>query len=480
MPYIPFTEEQKLRANNVNLVEFLRRHGEKLIPSGRDKRLSSDHSITVRGNEWYDHESKEGGHAISFVQTYYGLTYPEAVKRLLDGEGIAYPQTEPSNPEKPKEFSLPPASPTMRRLYAYLLQQRFIDRDVLDAFTKRGMIYESCEKSRDGTKEYHNAVFVGSDEYGAARHAHKRSLYTQGNSFRGNVEGGDPRCSFHWFGNSGRLYVFEAPIDLLAFLTLYPEAWREHSYVALCGTSEQAMLWMLEKNPNLRKTILCLDHDAAGIEAVGRLSDVLREHGYSQIAPLQSEYKDWDEDLKARHGLEAQPAEEHPQFVAADLVCQRIGTRCKEVQPDRAAYQIPGLLLQYRNDLHWGRFDQAMEHMETMAALSLSVVLRECKQMGTALTVEQGVRFLESHILPHQNRSILKNRADEIAMQFQSVLAKNNRQGIRTQAEKKEVASAWLELAISCAKVPVKYEADEIKRRQKEEKTQRETEPVMA
>lgn len=142
--------------------------------------------------------------------------------------------------------------------------------------------------------------------------------------------------------------------------------------------------------------------------------------------------------------------------------------------------RIPGLLLQYRNDLHWGRFDQAMEHMETMAALSLSVVLRECKQMGTALTVEQGVRFLESHILPHQNRSILKNRADEIAMQFQSVLAKNNRQGIRTQAEKKEVASAWLELAISCAKVPVKYEADEIKRRQKEEKTQRETEPVMA
>lgn len=251
-------------------------------------------------------------------------------------------------------------------------------------------------------------------------------------------------------------------------------------YVALCGTAEHAMLWMLEKNPNLRKAILCLDHDAAGIEAAGRLSDILREHGYSQIASLQSEHKDWDEDLKAWNGLEAQPAEEHPQFAVAGLVCRRIGARCKEVQPDRAVYQFPGLLLRYRNDLHWGRFDQAMERMETMAALALSVVLRECKQMGTALTTEQGVRFLESHILPHQNRGILKNRADEIAMQFQSVLAKNNCQGIRTQAEKKEVASAWLELAISCAKVPVKYEADEIKRRQKEEKTQREAEPVMA
>ena len=99
MPYIHFTEEQKLRANSVDLAEFLRRQGEKLIPSGRDKRLASDHSITVRGNEWYDHESKEGGKAISFVQTFYGLSYPDAVKRLLDGEGIAYPQAEPPEPE---------------------------------------------------------------------------------------------------------------------------------------------------------------------------------------------------------------------------------------------------------------------------------------------------------------------------------------------------------------------------------------------
>ena len=77
---------------------------------------------------------------------------------------------------------------------------------------------------------YHNAVFVGFDEHGAARHAHKRGLYTQGKSYRSNIEGSDPRCSFHWTGTSDRLYVFEAPIDLLAFLTLYPEDWQRHSY----------------------------------------------------------------------------------------------------------------------------------------------------------------------------------------------------------------------------------------------------------
>ncbi len=86
MPYIHFTEDQKLRANSVDLVEFLRRQGEKLISSGQDKRLTSDHSITVHGNEWYDHAAERGGHAISFVQNFYGLTYPEAVTRLLNGE----------------------------------------------------------------------------------------------------------------------------------------------------------------------------------------------------------------------------------------------------------------------------------------------------------------------------------------------------------------------------------------------------------
>lgn len=34
MPYIHFTEEQKLRAASVDLVEFLHRQGEKLIRSG--------------------------------------------------------------------------------------------------------------------------------------------------------------------------------------------------------------------------------------------------------------------------------------------------------------------------------------------------------------------------------------------------------------------------------------------------------------
>ena len=84
--YIHFTDEQKQRAAEVDLEEFLRQRGEKLLPSGRDKRLDRDHSVTIRGCEWFDHDSRQGGNAISFVRWFYNYSYPEAVKVLLGGE----------------------------------------------------------------------------------------------------------------------------------------------------------------------------------------------------------------------------------------------------------------------------------------------------------------------------------------------------------------------------------------------------------
>ena len=299
MPYIHFTEEQKLRANSVDLVEFLRRQGEKLIPSGRDKRLASDHSITVRGREWYDHESEDGGGPISFVQTFYGLSYPEAVTRLLGGEaGEVYESAWEKEQEEPKEFALPPANQTMRRVYAYLLQQRHISREILNAFAQKGLIYESRELSIDQTKVYHNAVFVGFDEHGVPRHGHKRGLYTMGQSYRGNIEGSDPKHSFHYLGGDDTLYVFEAPIDLLSYLSLFAEGWQEHNYVACCGTSSIPVLEMLRQLPQLRQVYLCLDNDAAGHAASERMAKLLEERGISaeRLVPQQ---KDWNDDLKA-------------------------------------------------------------------------------------------------------------------------------------------------------------------------------------
>ena len=96
--YIEFTPEQKERAATVDLEDFLLRQGEKLIKSGREKRLASDHSVTVHGCEWFDHASNEGGRAVSFIQKYYGKSYVEAMSMLL-GESMepVYPQAKSRN-----------------------------------------------------------------------------------------------------------------------------------------------------------------------------------------------------------------------------------------------------------------------------------------------------------------------------------------------------------------------------------------------
>lgn len=272
----------------MDLEDFLCQQGEKLLKSGREKRLASDHSVTVRGNEWYDHAEERGGHAVSFVQRFYNLSYPEAVTMLLGGEvGTIYPSAAERVEEPPKPFALPPIHSDMRRVYAYLVKHRSIDRSVVAHFAREKLLYEDAK--------YHNAVFVGTDEEGVPRHAHKRSTNSCGKAFRLNVEGCDPRYSFHHMGTDGSLYVFEAPIDMLSYITLHPEDWQRHSYVACCGTSIQPVVKMLERMPQIHTVLLCLDNDEAGRLANQRMKAQL-EVNYT-VERLVPENKDWNDDL---------------------------------------------------------------------------------------------------------------------------------------------------------------------------------------
>ena len=291
--FVYFTSAEKRQANEVDLPSFLLDRGEKLIMAGREYRLVSDHSITVRGPMWYDHAARKGGRAISFVQQFYDKTYPEAVSILLgrDGQGIIPIAKQEPEPQEPKPFALPKPYLTMRRMYAYLTKHRCIDRDVVTAFVQEKMLYED--------DPHHNCVFVGLDENGEARHAHLRSTGSQGKVFRINVESSDIKHSFHKNGTDRSLYVFEAPIDLLSHITLYPAGWLEHSYVACCGTSIQPVLERLRQNPKLDMVYLCLDNDDAGNDACDRMTDTLEDMGLEveRLCPVR---KDWNDDLCAK------------------------------------------------------------------------------------------------------------------------------------------------------------------------------------
>ena len=296
--YIHFTKEEKEKANNIDLVDFLLRHGEKLIPSGKEKRLDIDHSVTVRGNEWYDHAVSKGGLAIDFVMRFYNLSFKDAVLMLLNDTSATMYHRENTNHEISKPFILPNKNENMRQTFAYLVGERKIDYSILSYFSAKNLIYESSEHSVNTDCIFHNAIFVGYDENGIPRHAHKHSIYSKGKTYKGNIGSSNPYYSFNFKGNGNRLYVFEAPIDMLSFISLYKDHnWQKYSYVALCGLSEKAMLKQLETNNNIDTVVLCLDNDDAGQKAEEKFEKILTEKNIS-VKRLVPTLKDFNEDLQ--------------------------------------------------------------------------------------------------------------------------------------------------------------------------------------
>lgn len=348
MPYIQFTDEQKVLANSVDLEQFLRMRGEKLERVGREHKLiyydgSGKHdSITIHGSTWFDHKNQIGGGAIKFMQEFYDMDFQTAVQELL---GQTVPPLSHSPPkasakEEKKEFRLPEPNSNMHRVYAYLIKQRFIAVEVITHFAKQHTLYED--------KEHHNAIFVGLDKDGVPRQAHKRSTNSYGNSFRITCEGSDTRYSFAHFGESGKLFVFEAPIDMMSFLTLYPQDWQKHSYIAMNGVYENAVLTALKNHSNLSEIVLCVDNDEGGIEAVDRLRDILAEKGYTYVKRFAPEYKDWNEVLKAKNGAAALPAVPHKR--KEEYLHQIDGLKYLRCRPDKLSSQIYATFknLQYR------------------------------------------------------------------------------------------------------------------------------------
>ena len=304
MPYINFTEQEKASANASSIVDYLTAHGESVERVGREYVWEAPSGkVSINGSEWFSQYELVGGGAVNFVQKFFGLSYPDAVRSLLGnnaGEEVISERMPPKiKPKKP--FELPEKHTDMRRVYGYLMHERMIDRQVINRFVADGLIYEDAK--------YHNAVFIGNDRNGKTVHAHKRATSAK-SDFKGNLESSIAEYSFHFDGSSEYLFVFEAPIDMLAYISMHKQGWDKHSYVALCSTADRAALQMLMDNPQLKTVYLCLDNDNAGLLGCERISKAIHELGEYSVWRVPPQNKDWDEDLKALNGREAIPAEQ--------------------------------------------------------------------------------------------------------------------------------------------------------------------------
>ena len=279
-----YTQAQIDKANAVDLEKFLRAQGETLVRSGKEYRWKAHDSLTVCGNKWFRHSQSKGGFPVDFVMEFYGKSFPEAVQMLTGEPGEAKPEADPA---PSPAFRLSLRNVTNANILNYLTQERKLSPSLVNFFIAAGDIYEDAA--------HHNVVFVGRDADGHPRYASSRGINEK---FRQDAAGAEKAFGFAHRGTDKQLLVFEAPIDLLSFIELFPKNWQQHNYLSLGGVSGKALRQFLSERPDVERVFLCLDADKAGEDACKRLTALLPDT--VSVTRIQPCMKDWNDVLVHR------------------------------------------------------------------------------------------------------------------------------------------------------------------------------------
>ena len=268
------------------------------------------HFSQVEGNHYV------GGSTIDFCMKYMNMDFKESVKYLCDLAGYKPPErnytdTVYSNtPKRSKRESerskqlgsmlsgmqvnlkpkfdlevgevaaerktgrepmkLPEKNKDNRRVYAYLTKTRGIDPEVVKTFINSGRLYESAN--------YHNCVFVTYDSENNPMYAFQRGT-AFGYSYKKDVYGSDKLTGFPVYREgSAKVIVFEAPIDMMSYISLYPDD--KSSMIALGCLSPKGLYRFLTQHREINTVTLLLDNDDPAKRARENIIECLEDYGY--------------------------------------------------------------------------------------------------------------------------------------------------------------------------------------------------------
>ena len=292
-----FTDTEMQIAKETDLPELLTHLGYQVRRIGRYHTTAEMDSLRIKDRrKWFRYSQNTGGDAITFLQQFCGKSFSEAVEYLLAFHGRARDSpakaaSSVKRDEVQKPFTLPPRNTDDRRVFAYL-HKRGIAPQVIRQFLNSDLVYEDAE--------HHNCVFVGKNSAGQVKYAGLRGTYDlDGPGFKGDAPGSDKNTGFSLPHDprSDLVLVFEAPIDLMSYLTLHRDT---TNAVALCGLYDGALQTYLQAHPEIRRIALCLDADEPGQKAAQQLQEKYQLQGYAVTVEKPRCGKDWNEYLQRK------------------------------------------------------------------------------------------------------------------------------------------------------------------------------------
>lgn len=293
-----FTEEQLKEANEKSLLGLFQERNYALKQVGK-------HEYKVLGlgglfvdserNTWYCFSLGKGGGPIQFLQEFLMMEWKDSVNYLLKQENITITASERENDEakeKKGSLELPEKAEKYRRLYAYLIKTRKIDKEVVDFFVKKKSIYENDKGG---------IVFLGHDKEGVIKYAMIRGT-SESKPFKAEVKNSDKRYSFSFRNiKSDTLIICESAIDAMSYASLRRLENRNYiremeNLLSLGGISEMPLKVFLEEHSQIKNLIFSLDNDEAGERAYQKFKKEYQEK--FNVKRIKFEEKDINEYLQ--------------------------------------------------------------------------------------------------------------------------------------------------------------------------------------
>ena len=313
-------DEQKERANLVNLPQFLMSHGFDLKKVGKEYVWKEHDSLHIKDNgpgergQWFRFSENKGGDNIGLLREYMDMSFIDAVEALT-GEHIDRTYT-PSHTYEPKpvqqtarELSLAEAD-SCRRVFAYLCKTRGLDYDMLSALVKKGVI---SQEEKTG-----NVLFKYFDTDGKVIGAEKVGTSTE-HKFKGIATGSVGGHGFEVVRGTGeKAFFFESAIDMLSYLQMHSKELDNCRLVSMMGVKPSIVLdTMLRHNIAAENVFLCSDNDTAGNEFAQRLQE---QYPDMKRIITPDTYKDWNDMLRGIPKVVEQETEKKEVDSMADLI----------------------------------------------------------------------------------------------------------------------------------------------------------------
>ena len=284
--------------NNIQLIEVCNRLGLPTIKHGYggNYKVKNYGGLIIKDSYFYQHSTGEKGGVIKFIMLTEGCSYQAAIELIKElfkddipqNSSVLSAQHSVLEKKKKNNIFIPPTWNNDHKIINYL-ESRYISKDLINQEIKANRI------KGVSIKGHLNVAFLCYDLNNPTviKGAIIRGIEGPFKGILINSDGDYGYCIAPNKSTVKSIYIFEAPIDLLSYLTMYQQD-SNIIYIAMGGVKPRVVEKVIERfNPS--SITCCTDNDIAGDKFYNEL-----KHLYSnlRIRRQTSKSKDWNEDLQ--------------------------------------------------------------------------------------------------------------------------------------------------------------------------------------